>query len=315
MIDENIITPPEDNQDEVKDIKIVPDKEKKSPLNKILICLILVVGILLVLQLSNMNNIDGILEEETIPVINVPEVAELTPSLFESDTIMLDFSDITLRIETASILDYYRELTENVENFILVDDLMILPSENIFEMRFQDTATSIYFYDRVKDEQAYCTVMNAGGIIGTYLIPAKYYGNLYNIVYTADGVTEHTKGLLESQLEEVAKNANEVAINLDADHIITDRENQIKIFESKVKAKETASIVYSLNGEKLLICSYTNLRYYVYLTKLDGAIIQSAVYNHYGLRENDIITFYNEQTPIAEENFMMNDNGLFLRVS
>lgn len=305
---------PENNQDEVKGIKIVPDKEKKSPLNKILICLILAIGILLALQLFNMNNIDGILEDETIPVINVPEIAELTPSLFDSDTIMLDFSDITLRIETESILDYYRELTENVENFVSVDDLMILPSENIFEMRFKDTATSIYFYDKVKDEQAYCTVMNAGGIIGTYLIPAKYYGNLYNIVYTADGVTEHTKGLLEAQLAEVAKNANDVSIKLNADHVITDKETQIKIFESKVKAKETASIVYSLNDEKLLVCSYTNLRYYVYLTEMDGAIVQSAVYNHYGLREDDIITFYNEQTPVSEENFEMNDNGLFLRV-
>ena len=45
MNDETMVTPPDDNQNEVKGIKIVPDKEKKFPLNKILICLILIVFI------------------------------------------------------------------------------------------------------------------------------------------------------------------------------------------------------------------------------------------------------------------------------
>ena len=314
MHDENMVNPTEENKDAVKGIKIVPEKRRMNPLNKILICLIVVLAVLLALQISSMNHVEDIIIDESIPEITTPDVTELSPELFVSDSILLDFADITLSIETPSIRDYFHELTGNMDNFTPVYDLTILPSENIFEIRFKDSATCLYFYDRIKGEQSYCSVMHKGELIGTYLIPATYYGSLYNIVYTADGVTKHTQEVISKQLSDIAASANEFAVMLNEAHIATDKSNQIKVFESKVKAKETGSIVYSLNGEKLLICCYMNLRYYVYLTEIDGTVIQENIYNHYSLLEAGVINFYNENPPVSDENFVMDDAGLVLRV-
>lgn len=314
MHDGDMVNPTEENKDEVKGIKIVPEKRKANPLNKILICLIAILVVLLALQISSMNNVEDIIPDDTIPAITTPDIVELTPELFNSDSILLDFADITLSIENPSIRDYFHELTGNMDNFTPVYDLTILPSENIFEIRFKDAATCIYFYDRVNGDQSYCSIMHQGELIGTYLVPATYYGSMYNIVYTADGVTQHTKDIISKQLADIAASAAEFAVVLNDTHIATDKSNQIKVFESKVKAKETGSIVYSLNGEKLLICCYMNLRYYVYLTEMDGTVIQENVYNHYSLLNAGVINFYNETPPVSEENFVMNDTSLLLRV-
>ena len=304
---------PHENNDEVQGIKIVPEK-RKNPINKILIGLILILAVLLALQLSNMNNVEDVILEPEIPEITTPTVVELKPELFDSETILLDFADITLSLQTDSIRDYYENLTDDMSNFVLETEFTIVPSENIFEMKFQESQTCIYFYDRIKEDQSYITVMHEGKIVGTYLIPVTYYGNLYNVVYAAEGVTEHTKETISAQLADIAAEHADVAVMLDEQHDIVDKQNKISVFDAKVKSKESASIVYCLNNEKLVIVTYMNLRYYVYLTELDGTVVKEAVYNHYTLHNDGKIMFYNDEVPVSVENFYMDETGLAMRV-
>ena len=80
-------------------------------------------------------------------VENKEEKVELSLELFDSETLLLDFFDITLGLESEDVRTYYNELTSNLDNFELVLDKRFVPSSSIVELRYQETATSICFYN------------------------------------------------------------------------------------------------------------------------------------------------------------------------
>lgn len=300
------------------EVQAASNGKSKSIVNKILIGLIVVVVCLLVFQVYKMNNMQDVgntlLDGENSTTVQPVEKVELSTELFSSDSLMLDFSDVTLELETTDIRKYYNQLTSDLSNFKPVYDVTLLPSDNIFELRFKETSTSLYFYDRVENNQAYCSVVHKGTIVGNYLIPAAYYGNLFNIVYGADELTAHTQNVILKQIPDLIKNQEKIAVNLDAEHRATDNVEKIETFEGKIKGREQATIMFALDGDEFLIISYMNFKYYVFLTDVAGTVLQQADYDHYALLNGDYLYCYNDVPPVVAENLSMNMDGLGLKV-
>lgn len=300
------------------EVETVSEDKSKSVINKILIGLIVVVIGLLIFQVYKMNNmpevgntvLDG---ENSVPTSPVEKV-NLSTELFASDSLMLDFADVTLEIETSDIRKYYDQLTNDLSNFKPVYDVTLLPSDNIFELRYKDALTSLYFYDRIENNQVYCSVVHKGTIVGNYLIPATYYGNLFNIIYGADELTAHTQDVILKQIPDLIKNQEKIAVQLDATHQITANVEKIETFEGKIKGREQATIVFELDSSEFLVISYMNFKYYVFLTDATGAVLQQADYDHYALLNDDYLYCYNDESPAATENFSMNTDWLGLKV-
>ena len=309
---------PETENVSENELQYAKEDKTKSIINKILIGLIVVVACLLAFQIYKMNNVSDsgntLLDGENTTATQPVEKVELSSLLFASEHWMLDFSDVTLEIESSDIREYYDKLLSDVNNFKPVYDVTLLPSENIFELRFKETFTSIYFYDRVENNQAYCSVVYKGTIVGNYLIPATYYGNLFNIIYGADDLTTHTQEVLLKQVPDLIQNQDKIAVQLNEDHHPTTNVEKIATFEGKIKGREQSTIVFSLNNNEFLVISYMNFKYYAFLTDATGTVLQQADYDHYEFLDGDYLYCYNDETPVVTESFLMNTDGLALKV-
>lgn len=301
--------------------------KRKNPINFILIGLIVVMIALLAVQMLKMNDTtktyDELLSGEDNQVTATePDTIKLDTSLFDSDVIKLDFSDITLGIENEDIRSYYNSLFDDLSNFTQVYDKTFMPADNVFEMRFvSDTdvedikiTTSVYFFNKTNGNNSYCSIAHNGVIIGTYLIPSEYYGNLYNIVWSSEGVTEHSKELLKTDIADLIEHEKQVAIHLDESHTVLDNVIHLETFESLVKNKENATMMYALSNNTYVIISYMNFKYYVFVTDANGEILQEGDYKHYTMWENNVLYCYNTSVTESAENLLLDGDGLTLKV-
>lgn len=301
--------------------------KRKNPINIILVGLIVVMIALLAVQIFKMNDTtktyDELLSGEDNQVsATEPDTIKLSENLFDSDVVKLDFSDITLSLENEDIRSYYNTLFDDLSNFNQVYDKTFMPADNVFEMRFvTDTevedvkiTTSVYFFNKAIGDSSYCSVAHNGAIIGTYLIPSEYYGNLFNVVWSSDGVTEHSKELLKTDIAELIEHEKEVAIHLDESHTVIDNIIQLETFETLVKNKENATMMYALSNNTYVIISYMNFKYYVFVTNADGEILQEGDFKHYTMWENNYLSCYNTSVAEIAENFLLDGDGLALKV-
>lgn len=303
-----------------KEVVNVDLPKRKSPINLILTGLIVFMIALLAFQLFNMNNISSndyneLLdsEDETVTVTK-PEPVKLSVDLFDSATMLLDFSDITLSLENDDIRSYYEELVSDMSNFTQVYDKTFIPSDNIFELRFKETSTSIYFFNAVVGEQSYCTVVHDGTVVGNYLIPSTYYGNLFNVVYSSADVTAHTAALLKEDIASLIEHEKEVSIHLDESHKVVDNGVHLETFEALIKNKEDATMMYTLSDNKYVIVCYMNFKYYVFVVNAEGEILQEGNYKHYVLWDSEYFSCYNTSESTTEEVIMLDGDVFALKV-
>lgn len=314
--------------DEKKEVE--QEVYRRNPINWILIGLIAILAVLLIVEVIQMRNVeDNPLATEPTTIIS-ETIPELTLEMFESESLLLKFEDVVISITNPELRAFYETLTNDLENFKKVKTSYI-PTDSIFELNFEETKTSIYFYNETLSValpnqltiEYYCTVVHNGVVIGSYVVDEKYFDKLFEVIYASDELALHTENILKKQIPSLIENQEEISVKLDKQHKITEGDVLVTAFQTMTKNKEETSILFNVNEELFVVICYKNYQYHVFVADKEGKINVAKHYKAFSYNGNNLICYNElkqEETDVSQhfetmaEDFFVSENYIGLKV-
>jgi hypothetical protein len=235
----------------------------------------------------------------------------------------LKFEDIVISITNPEIREFYEGMTNDISNFQEIKNCPYIPAEHIFELRFEDTKTSIYFYNEQVDTDCYGTVVHDGIIIGNYVFDFDYFEKFFEIIYMSDELSTHTKNLLEKQIPSLIENQEEISVKLDKQYNITEGDVLVTAFKTMTNNKEEATVLFNVNDKFFVTVCYKNFQYHVFVADKEGKINVAKHYKAFSYNGNNLICyneFIDEGMNVSQhfetmaEGFYVSENYIGLKV-